>query len=120
MRIPCRRFLTREEGLVAAAEVLVADFLTWNVVLPQETCRSHIWVEIAALQAAVTEAALVAALAEAAAAQVRRQVCQVLVEAVESAMLSAACWADGLAIVEREQRVVRDDPVAFLSFTEFL
>lgn len=37
-----------------------------------------------------------------------------------SAMLSAACWADGLAIVEREQRVVRDDPVAFLSFTEFL
>ena len=36
-----------------------------------------------------------------------------------SAMLTAACWADGLVIVEREQLVARDAPVAFLSFAEF-
>lgn len=37
-----------------------------------------------------------------------------------SAMLTAACWADGLVIVEREQLVLRDEPVPFVSFAEFL
>ncbi|WP_460136584.1 molybdopterin molybdotransferase MoeA [Pseudomonas sp. S1_E04] len=37
-----------------------------------------------------------------------------------SAMLTAACWADGLVIVEREQQVFKDAPVPFLSFAEFL
>ena len=36
-----------------------------------------------------------------------------------SAMLSAACWADGLVIVEREQLLLKDAPVPFLSFAEF-
>jgi len=37
-----------------------------------------------------------------------------------SAMLTAACWADGLVIIEREHQVPRDAPVPFLSFAEFL
>ncbi len=36
-----------------------------------------------------------------------------------SAMLTAACWADGLVIVEREQVLLKDAPVPFLSFAEF-
>lgn len=36
-----------------------------------------------------------------------------------SAMLTAACWADGLVIVEREQLLLKDAPVPFLSFAEF-
>ncbi|VVN89084.1 gephyrin-like molybdotransferase Glp [Pseudomonas fluorescens] len=37
-----------------------------------------------------------------------------------SAMLSAACWADGLAVVECEQRVLKHDKVRFLSFAELM
>ena len=37
-----------------------------------------------------------------------------------SAMLTAACWADGLVVIEREQQVCRDTPVSFVSFAEFL
>ncbi|MGC5699001.1 molybdopterin molybdotransferase MoeA [Pseudomonas sp. NFXW11] len=37
-----------------------------------------------------------------------------------SAMLSAACWADGLALVECEQLVHRHDKVQFLSFAELM
>jgi molybdopterin molybdotransferase len=37
-----------------------------------------------------------------------------------SAMLTAACWADGLVIVEREHQVLKDEPVPFVSFAEFL
>ncbi len=37
-----------------------------------------------------------------------------------SAMLSAACWADGLALVECEQLLHRHDPVQFLSFAELM
>lgn len=33
-----------------------------------------------------------------------------------SAMLTAACWADGLAVIEREQRVHKHDQVQFLPF----
>ncbi|MCM2381364.1 molybdopterin molybdotransferase MoeA [Pseudomonas marginalis] len=36
-----------------------------------------------------------------------------------SAMLVAACWADGLVIVEREQQVLKDAAVPFLSFADF-
>ena len=36
-----------------------------------------------------------------------------------SAMLMAACWADGLVIIEREQQVPKGAPVAFLSFADF-
>ncbi|WP_046486008.1 molybdopterin molybdotransferase MoeA [Pseudomonas veronii] len=36
-----------------------------------------------------------------------------------SAMLTAACWADGLVIVEREQLLLKDALVPFLSFAEF-
>ncbi|MCK6190018.1 gephyrin-like molybdotransferase Glp [Pseudomonas sp. EYE_354] len=36
-----------------------------------------------------------------------------------SAMLTAACWADGLVIVEREQQVLKGAPVPFLSFADF-
>lgn len=36
-----------------------------------------------------------------------------------SAMLTAACWADGLVIVEPEQVLLKDAPVPFLSFAEF-
>jgi molybdopterin molybdotransferase len=36
-----------------------------------------------------------------------------------SAMLTAACWADGLVIVEPEQLLLKDAPVPFLSFAEF-
>ena len=36
-----------------------------------------------------------------------------------SAMLTSACWADGLVIVEREQLLLKDAPVPFLSFAEF-
>ncbi|NWN65000.1 molybdopterin molybdenumtransferase MoeA, partial [Pseudomonas sp. MAFF 301512] len=36
-----------------------------------------------------------------------------------SAMLAAACWADGLVIVEREQQVLKGAPVPFLSFADF-
>ncbi|QJI21334.1 MULTISPECIES: molybdopterin molybdotransferase MoeA [unclassified Pseudomonas] len=37
-----------------------------------------------------------------------------------SAMLSAACWADGLAIVEREQLVEKGGLVRFVSFAELM
>ncbi|MCF4993880.1 molybdopterin molybdenumtransferase MoeA, partial [Pseudomonas gessardii] len=37
-----------------------------------------------------------------------------------SAMLSAACWADGLAIVEREQVVEKGGLVRFVSFAELM
>ncbi|MNE54823.1 hypothetical protein D3C80_1496360 [compost metagenome] len=37
-----------------------------------------------------------------------------------SAMLSAACWADGLAVVECEQQVRKHDNVQFLSFAELM
>ncbi|VVO07228.1 gephyrin-like molybdotransferase Glp [Pseudomonas fluorescens] len=37
-----------------------------------------------------------------------------------SAMLSAACWADGLAVIECEQQVLKHDNVRFLSFAELL
>lgn len=37
-----------------------------------------------------------------------------------SAMLSAACWADGLALVECQQQLRQDDPVQFLSFAELM
>ncbi|MBV4474861.1 molybdopterin molybdotransferase MoeA [Pseudomonas botevensis] len=37
-----------------------------------------------------------------------------------SAMLTAACWADGLAVVEREQQVHRHDNVMFLSFADLM
>ncbi|WP_248804858.1 gephyrin-like molybdotransferase Glp [Pseudomonas sp. MWU13-2100] len=37
-----------------------------------------------------------------------------------SAMLTAACWADGLALVECEQQVRKHDPVSFLSFAELM
>ncbi|VVO15023.1 gephyrin-like molybdotransferase Glp [Pseudomonas fluorescens] len=36
-----------------------------------------------------------------------------------SAMLVAACWADGLVIVEREQQVLKGAAVPFLSFADF-
>jgi len=36
-----------------------------------------------------------------------------------SAMLAAACWADGLVIVEREQQVPKGAAVPFLSFADF-
>lgn len=36
-----------------------------------------------------------------------------------SAMLVAACWADGLVIVEREQQVLKGAAVPFLPFTGF-
>ena len=36
-----------------------------------------------------------------------------------SAMLAAACWADGLVIVEREQQVLKGAALPFLSFAEF-
>jgi len=35
-------------------------------------------------------------------------------------MLSAACWADGLAIVEREQVVEKGGLVRFVSFAELM
>lgn len=37
-----------------------------------------------------------------------------------SAMLTAACWAEGLAIVECERTLVAGDSVGFLSFNELL
>lgn len=37
-----------------------------------------------------------------------------------SAMLAAACWADGLAVVECGQTVHRHDPVMFLSFADLM
>ncbi|WP_426139124.1 gephyrin-like molybdotransferase Glp [Pseudomonas sp. DWP3-1-2] len=37
-----------------------------------------------------------------------------------SAMLSAACWADGLAVIECEQQVLRHDNVMFLSFADLM
>lgn len=37
-----------------------------------------------------------------------------------SAMLSAACWADGLAIVERDQLVEKGGLVRFVSFAELM
>ncbi|BDB20205.1 molybdopterin molybdenumtransferase MoeA [Pseudomonas sp. CYM-20-01] len=36
-----------------------------------------------------------------------------------SAMLAAACWADGLVIVEREQQVLKGAAVPFLPFADF-
>ena len=36
-----------------------------------------------------------------------------------SAMLVAACWADGLVIIEREQQVSKGAAVSFLPFTGF-
>ncbi|KAA0947860.1 molybdopterin molybdotransferase MoeA [Pseudomonas sp. ANT_H14] len=37
-----------------------------------------------------------------------------------SAMLSAACWADGLAVVEREQLIDKGALVRFMSFAELM
>ncbi|MNH20488.1 Molybdopterin molybdenumtransferase [compost metagenome] len=37
-----------------------------------------------------------------------------------SAMLAAACWADGLAVVECEQQVHKHDSVTFLSFADLM
>lgn len=37
-----------------------------------------------------------------------------------SAMLSAACWADGLAVIDCEARVRQHDPVMFLSFADLM
>ena len=37
-----------------------------------------------------------------------------------SAMLSAACWADGLAVIECEQQVLKHDNVMFLSFADLM
>lgn len=37
-----------------------------------------------------------------------------------SAMLAAACWADGLALVERETQVHKHDRVLYLSFAELM
>jgi len=37
-----------------------------------------------------------------------------------SAMLTAACWADGLAVVERETQVHKHDPVMYLPFASLM
>ncbi|WPN60324.1 gephyrin-like molybdotransferase Glp [Pseudomonas sp. P9_31] len=37
-----------------------------------------------------------------------------------SAMLTAACWADGLAVIECEQHVLKHDNVMFLSFADLM
>ncbi|MGV8888127.1 MAG: gephyrin-like molybdotransferase Glp [Pseudomonas sp.] len=37
-----------------------------------------------------------------------------------SAMLTAACWADGLAVLECEQQVLKHDKVMFLSFADLM
>ncbi|AZE72315.1 Molybdopterin molybdenumtransferase [Pseudomonas synxantha] len=37
-----------------------------------------------------------------------------------SAMLTAACWADGLAVIECEQQVFKHDTVMFLSFADLM
>ena len=37
-----------------------------------------------------------------------------------SAMLTAACWADGLAVIECEQQVQKHDNVMFLSFADLM
>jgi molybdopterin molybdotransferase len=37
-----------------------------------------------------------------------------------SAMLTAACWAEGLAVVECEQQVLKHDNVMFLSFADLM
>jgi molybdopterin molybdotransferase len=37
-----------------------------------------------------------------------------------SAMLTAACWADGLAVIECEQQVLKRDNVMFLSFADLM
>jgi molybdopterin molybdotransferase len=37
-----------------------------------------------------------------------------------SAMLIAACWADGLAVIECEQQVLKHDNVMFLSFADLM
>jgi len=37
-----------------------------------------------------------------------------------SAMLTAACWADGLAVVEREAQVHQHDRVLYLPFAELM
>ncbi|WP_237885496.1 molybdopterin molybdotransferase MoeA [Pseudomonas sp. PGPR40] len=37
-----------------------------------------------------------------------------------SAMLTAACWADGLAVIECEQPVLKHDNVMFLSFADLM
>lgn len=37
-----------------------------------------------------------------------------------SAMLTAACWADGLAVIECEQQVRKHDNVMFLSFADLM
>ena len=37
-----------------------------------------------------------------------------------SAMLTAACWADGLAVIECEQQVFKHDSVMFLSFADLM
>ena len=48
------------------------------------------------------------------------QACVTLHPRQSSAMLSAACWADGLAIVEREQWVEKGALVRFVSFAELM
>ncbi|PQP04186.1 molybdopterin molybdenumtransferase MoeA [Pseudomonas frederiksbergensis] len=37
-----------------------------------------------------------------------------------SAMLTAACWADGLAVIECEQQVLKHDNVMFMSFADLM
>ncbi len=37
-----------------------------------------------------------------------------------SAMLTAACWADGLVVIECEQQVLKHDNVMFLSFADLM
>ncbi|VVP44935.1 Molybdopterin molybdenumtransferase [Pseudomonas fluorescens] len=37
-----------------------------------------------------------------------------------SAMLTAACWAEGLAVIECEQQVLKHDNVKFLSFADLM
>lgn len=48
------------------------------------------------------------------------QLCVELHPQQSSAMLTAACWADGLAVVECEQQVLKHDNVMFLSFADLM
>ncbi|MFL6535423.1 MAG: gephyrin-like molybdotransferase Glp [Pseudomonas sp.] len=48
------------------------------------------------------------------------QLCIELHPQQSSAMLTAACWADGLAVVERETQVHKHDPVMYLPFASLM
>ncbi|MBA1377108.1 molybdopterin molybdotransferase MoeA [Pseudomonas brassicacearum] len=48
------------------------------------------------------------------------QLCIELHPQQSSAMLTAACWADGLAVVERETQVHKHDPVMYLPFANLM